>query len=273
MRTEVKKVLLVTILLFFGTAANASSKSIVRGASTESIIALVNSYPSFSEAVEEEGGTADLLKMIEITYACAHANRTVQTQDRATELLISTIETDETLSEEAKHSFIKSEIDRSNESLKSASKIVHVCDKLEVESGAQGLSWLLDLAESGYLPALLFYVNNPPPTMDVENPDELQFYEIQREAFINEALAQGSGEAMFLEAMIIRSSSRGLAGAPLTLTEAEEGYSFASAALKCGYEHPNVYGLLNYFIEEFGVDPQRTSTRTDEIVSQYCGRG
>lgn len=144
------------------------------------------------------------------------------------------------------------------------------CQDTKVEPAHEGLSMLIALADSGFVPAQIYFSRSVPVAYDLHDAVALDQYKSLRDAYIASAVAEGSGEAMFLLASDIRRvSPRSL----VTQEQALEAYSYASAAVKCGYTHGNAYGLLNFIVEKFEVEVAQAKEKTAQLVEQYCDEG
>jgi hypothetical protein len=145
--------------------------------------------------------------------------------------------------------------------------VIQACAEEDVGPREEGLELLISAADSGYVPAQIYYSRSVPPGIDMQNQLELDEYSSRRSTYLEEAISKGNGQAMFLHAYTVRQVR------PASLveqTKAQDAYVHASAALKCGYRDENVYPLLNYLIESFDIDIAQAKQKTKEIVKQFC---
>ncbi len=150
------------------------------------------------------------------------------------------------------------------------SSVQKSCEKNGVGSLPESLDLLIALAESGFVPAQIYYSKSLPKVYDISNESEILEYETLRQSYLEDAVSKGSGEAMFLLARNVRRINPNSVGA---YEQAMEAYSYASASIQCGYSNINSYGLLNNIVEKYEIKVADARELTTQLVDQYCDKG
>lgn len=265
------KTFLTTLILMLSSSVAADQNNIRRGASSAELLPWIKSYSQIDEKAISSGNQQALFKLVQISFECT---RVAQRDEFLSNSGLTIVEpTGHDIPVNAKSKKTSDEIrDRIMQNASTEAVVVtEACQEAGVASSEQGFEWLISLADSGYTPALMYFVRTIPPVYQVTDPSDYDEYQTLKQTYLNQAFLNGSGEAMFILASSVRTPA--YTNSPASYEEALEGYSLASAALKCGYRHSNVNELLEYINDRYELDDNRARARTKEIVSEFCKNG
>lgn len=213
-------------------AAGSVSIPLKRGASAEALIERLDQYEAIS-SMAKTSSAVELVK-IDIALNCQRfVSRSIESYPQ--------------------------ELGIDAEKLLAEADIVqHECERAKVYTPEKAYRNLVRLADSGYVPAQLYFARTMVPVGDD--------FAARRNGYIDAAMASGSGEAMLLRARDIQSQVR-LKERPIE--DLELAYDLAVTAIECGYAHPNAHSVVSDLARSGLVN----TTRNAASGSLSCSEG
>lgn len=227
-----------------------------RGVSAEQAVPRIQEYQQLVSDHERNGNLQSLLLAADVSYLCDRTKGRLQTLMESNDV---SIDRGDLSPEDA--------LVWENRAAGEDAKILNACHQVGVVKSEVAENWVADMADQGYLPALLYYAKNPPPSLaQSDDSVALQYQEISN-GYITKAIEMGSGEAMFIRAAAVRPRT---GKGQQRRASAIKAYSWASAAAKCGYNHPNVHGLMHRLMNDLEHDAREGHAAAENIAQKFC---
>ncbi|MEE4174913.1 MAG: hypothetical protein V2I57_11740 [Xanthomonadales bacterium] len=158
----------------------------------------------------------------------------------------------------------------SDEQLAKRQKQIERCETKNVLDAKSSEDQLIFLSEDGYIPAILYYAKNLPPSVSPDLLDESSMlaYERNVDKFLYSAAQAGSPEALFLMARQLSNSSS--TGQKLT-DDLEQAFYLVQLALSCGYQSGEAARLSNRLLVRLDYEVAEISSSVQSDARKACG--